>query len=95
MLDDELKFLIQSLGSSITSGQSDPTGTVAMLISETVKFRDKLKENTGQILTVGDTRVTLDALHDYLKGNPVPETLTPRQNALLKIWIDRLTIFDY
>ncbi len=64
-----------------------------MLITETLKFRDKLKADTGQALTVTDTRAALDALEVYLKTNKLPDDLTPEQNALAQIWIDRLTIF--
>lgn len=94
MWDDELKLLIQSLGVSVLEKQSNPMGAVAMLISETVKFRDKLKEETGAILTVADTRAALDALENYLNGRPFPKELTPEQKALTQIWIDRLTVFN-
>ena len=93
MWDDELKLLMKSLGFSVLENQTNPTGAVAMLISETVKFRDKLKDETGEILTVDDTRAALDALENYLKGQPLPDDLTPEQKALVQIWIDRLTIF--
>jgi hypothetical protein len=93
MYDDELALLMQSLGAAVLEGQSNPTGAVAMLISETVKFRDKLKEETGEILTVGDTRAALDALEDYLNGKPIPKELTAEQKMLVQIWIDRLTVF--
>ncbi len=94
MLDDELELLMQSLGSMVLETQADPRGAVAMLVSETVKFRDKLKEETGQIITVGDTRAALDALENYLNGNPLPNELTTEQKALAQIWIDRLTVFN-
>ncbi len=94
MWDDELRLLMQSLGISVLESQANPTGAVAMLISETVKFRDKLKEETGDILTVADTRAALDALENYLNGQPFPKELTPEQKALAQIWIDRLTVFN-
>ncbi|MEW5993608.1 MAG: hypothetical protein AB1744_04340 [Candidatus Zixiibacteriota bacterium] len=64
-----------------------------MLISETVRFRDKLKGETGVVLTVADTRAALDALEAHLHGQPLPEELTDEQRALVQIWIDRLTTF--
>lgn len=94
MWDDELRLLMQSLGASVLDNQANPTGAVAMLISETVKFRDKLKDETGDILTVADTRAALDALENYLNGQPLPDNLTPEQKALVQIWIDRLTVFN-
>ena len=94
MWDDELKLLMQSLGASVLDNQANPAGAVAVLISETVKFRDKLKDGTGDVLTVADTRAALDALEDYLNGKPLPKELTPEQKALAQIWIDRLTVFN-
>ena len=94
MWDDELKLLMQSLGASVLESQVNPTGAVAMLISETVKFRDKLKDGTGDVLTVADTRAALDGLENYLNGKPLPKELTPEQKALAQIWIDRLTVFN-
>ena len=85
---------MQSLGASMLENQTNPTGAVAMLISETVKFRDKLKDETGDILTVADTRAALDALENYLNGQPLPKELTPEQKVLAQIWIDRLTVFN-
>ncbi len=94
MLDDKIRLLMESLGLQVLESQADSTGAVAMLISETAKFRDKLKEETGEILTVGDTRAALDALEDYLNSKPLPKELTPEQKALVQIWIDRLTVFN-
>ena len=93
MPDKDIRLLIQALGGQLFGKQSDPTGTVAMLISETVRFRDKLKEDTGEILTVADTQVALDGLEKHLNGELLPKDLTSEQKALAQIWIDRLTLF--
>lgn len=90
---DEFKLLIEALGGQVVEGETDPTGTVAILISETLKFRDKLKEETGATLTVGDARAALDALEDFLKGRPMSENLSAEQKALARIYIDRITLF--
>ena len=79
-------------GQLVTNGQK-PTQVINMLIRETVKFRNKLKEETGDILTVGDTRVALDALGTQLEGGKLPSEMTPEQRALTQIWIDRITLF--
>jgi hypothetical protein len=59
---DRIRILLQSLAEQITGSPDDPTTTVSILLTETVRFRDKLKEETGQVLTVEDTRIALDAL---------------------------------
>ena len=90
---DDFKLLIEALGGQVVEGESDPTATVAILISETLKFRDKLKEETGETLTVGDARTALDALEGYLQGRPIPKKLSAEQKALAQIYIDRMTLF--
>ena len=94
MTNEQLKLLMKSLGLQLLDEKGHPGGTVAVLISETVKLRDKLKEETGYILTVEDTQTALGALEKLLNKEPAPETLTPEQKLLSQIWYDRLTIFN-
>ncbi len=93
MSNQSLNLLIQSLGSQILEHWTNPSATVAILMTEALKFRDKLKDETGQIFTVEDTRRSLDGLQDCLDGKPIPTELTPEQRALTQIWFDRLTLF--
>ena len=62
-------------------------------MSETVKFRDKLRQETGTVLTVGDTRTALEALECALKKQPIPTDLTSEQQALFQTYVNRQTIF--
>ncbi|MDD3732377.1 MAG: hypothetical protein PHU88_08395 [candidate division Zixibacteria bacterium] len=94
MNNEQLKLLMKSLGEQIFENSTNPTGTVAMLISETVKLRDKLKDETGYILTVSDTQTALNALEKMLKKEAVTEKLSSEQKLLAQIWYDRLTIFN-
>ncbi len=94
MSDNKLRLLIQSLGASLFDDSENPTGTVAMLFSETIRFRDKLKDETGTTLTVEDTQIALNALEKHLEGESLPDFISSEQKALTQIWIDRLTIFS-
>ncbi len=91
--DEQLRLLIDSMSSQFRNGDGQAAQTMNMLIKETVRFRDKLKAETGETLTVADTRVALDALGQHLNGEGLPRDLTPEQKALTRIWIDRLTLF--
>jgi hypothetical protein len=93
MSDDAFSLLMQTLGEQMFAHENDPTGVVALLLSETLRFRDKLKDEAGIILTVDDTQIALDALETYLSGQPLPDSLTSEQQSLAQIWIDRLTTF--
>lgn len=93
MSNDDINLLIQSLGGQILESQADPTGAVAVLITETTRFRDQLKKDTGVVLTVGDVRAALDALERCLDTHQLPASLTSEQVALARLYLDRLTLF--
>jgi hypothetical protein len=81
------------MGSVLEADEQKSTQITNMLIRETVKFRNKLKEETGEILTVSDTRTALEALGRHLEESRMPPKLTPEQKALTQIWIDHITLF--
>lgn len=89
----KIQNLLGSLGEQMLA-DSKAGDVLAMLIKETVKFRDKIKQERGVMLTVADTRLALEGLGKYLKGEDWNQNLTGEQAALLQIWIDRITIFD-
>lgn len=92
--EGQLRLLVESMRDTLLrEKQPDAQQVVNTLINETLRFRDKLLQERGEILTVGDTRAALEALECHLSATPGPLTLTPEQKALAQIWIDRLTIF--
>jgi hypothetical protein len=94
LTEAQLRLLVETMRDSLLQGnRPDTMQVVNTLINETIRFRDKLLEERGEILTVGDTRAALEALECHFKGIPAPLNLTPEQKALARIWIDRLTIF--
>lgn len=93
MSDDEFKLLLKSFGGPMLDGKPDAAAVLRSLVKDTIQFRDKLKEETGQVLTVEDTRVALDALETHLQGEKFPSGLTPEQKALAQIFIDRVVLF--
>ena len=90
MDDDILKALCQYAQQASEDDLEDPQNIVEILASETVKFRDKLKDETGEILTVADTKAAIDALAEYLVTDKLPTDITPTQKELAQIWIDCL-----
>jgi len=91
--EEKLRLLVDSMSSYLGNGEQKSTQVTNILIRETVKFRNKLKEETGEILTVGDTQMALEALGRHLEGRKLPHKLTPEQKALTQIWIDHITLF--
>lgn len=93
MSDEELKLLFHSLGEQVLEGGANPAAAASMLLAETLRFQKKLKEDTGEIFTLSDTRRALDGLENHLKGEPLEPSLTSEQKALAMIMIDHVTIF--
>lgn len=94
MPDEEIKLLFKSLGANMFEGRPNFETVLMSLIRETVKFRDKLKEETGEVLTVADARAALDALETHLRGGALPRGLTSEQRILARILIDRISLFE-
>ena len=90
MNDEDLKLFLKALDRHALKGKAGSARTVSLLISETVGLRDQLKKQTGYVLTVADTRAALAALERRLSGEPMPDDLSPEQEALLWLWLDRL-----
>ncbi len=80
-MQDELKELLDSL-----KELDDQTGMVDILIAETLEYRDILMEDTGETLSVGDTKAALDALEDHLGDGNETDDLTNTQHILLERW---------
>jgi len=93
MPDEDLKLLFQSLGMQVLENENDAGGTITELMSETVRFRKKLKEETGTVLNVNDTRMALEGLECHLKDEQLPDEMTSEQKTLAMIFFDRITIF--
>jgi len=85
MNEEELKKLFEPF-----AHQDNPSPTLAILIYETVKLRDRIMESTGRTLTVGDTTTALAALTAWLSGHISEEPLSDDQQALLAVWQSRL-----
>lgn len=85
MNEEELKKLFEPF-----TPKDDPTPALAILIHETVRLRDQLKDDTGRVLTVADTKAALVALTAWLSGRIPEEPLSNDQQALLKAWQSRL-----
>jgi len=93
MNNDDIKLLMQSLGAQILDSHYESVGALSVLFSETVRFRDQIKNDTGVTLTVADTHAALDALERYLDTKQLPPGLSSEQTALAQLFIDRLTLF--
>lgn len=100
MSDEEYKLLLDSMSNQIFDGQENINSEkfpeiLRKLMKETIKFRDKIKEDTGYIITVEDTRKALEELELHLQNKKASKDLTPEQKALAQILIDTVVLYNY
>ena len=100
MSDEEYKLLLDSMSDQIFGSQEAIESEkypeiLRKLMKETIKFRDKLKEETGYVLTVDDTRKALGALETHLQNKKASKDLTPEQKVLAQILIDTVVLYNY
>ena len=101
MANDDLKLLFDAIKAEILNSDSslsanaDEEAFFQQLVSDTLQFRDKMKEQTGYMVTVEDTQIALKALESHINGKKFPDDLTSRQKALAVILIDRYIIFKH
>lgn len=69
-----------------------PEQVVEELKAVTLEFRDRLKEETGETLTVEDTQAALNAFELHARGVTIPSNLTDVQRRLLNQFIHRIGI---
>ncbi len=100
MSDEQYKLLLDSMSDQIFGEQDNfdsekQPEILRKLMKETIKFRDKIKEDTGYIITVEDTRKALEALEAHLQNEKAPKDLTSEQKALAQILIDTVVLYNY
>lgn len=100
MSDEKYKLLLDSMSNQIFGNQKTVDSEkqpeiLRKLMRETIKFRDKLKEETGYIITVDDTRKALEALEAHLRNEKASKDLASEQKALAQILIDTVVLYNY
>ena len=87
--DDLNKYFNEILESEkyISSGAMD---VLRQLIRLTLDYRDKMKAETGEILTVGDTRIAVDIYLGVIKTGRMPAEMTDRIGSLVKYWLQEI-----
>jgi len=93
MTDDRWRLLLESMSNDLVPAGQDAMKVVHSLMQETIKFRDKLLQETGVTLTVEDTRAALEILEARLKTSEPEGKYTSEQKMLAQIFVDRLTLF--
>ncbi len=69
---------------------SDSMAVFGKLIRLTLDYRNRLAKEKGEILTVEETRIGLDAYLIALRENRLPEGFTDKIAGLVRIWLKEI-----
>jgi hypothetical protein len=95
MNEDNLKRIFSEFLSDGKFIPADAIKTMGQLIRLTLEFRDRLKADTGEIVTVDDTHQALNAYITANKTQSVPDGLNARSEGLLRLWLKEINGVDY
>ncbi len=90
MMQDNIKEYFKTVLENNQNISPEVIDILKKLIDYTIKYRDELKADTGEILTVGDTKqainIYLEAVQtERLQGNP-----DPKIDRLVKYWLTEI-----
>lgn len=92
MNESEIKNHFNRLAQELGDVPKEVEHVFSVLVSSTLRYRDKIKEETGIVLTVEDVRVALGWLMDTMGSGRFPETDNAVRFDLLKAWLAELSI---
>lgn len=90
MNDEEVETLFQAVGGTMPNAAPEVRQVFSLLVSSTLRYRDRMKEQAGIIVTVEDVRVTLDSLVQVLHTRIVPHQNHAIRANLLTLWLEEL-----
>jgi len=90
MTEDNLKEYLESHFGRVGRVPDEVRNIVRRLIDLTLQYRDRLKAETGEILTVEETKIAIDIFLSGLKTGRIPSRLEGKTAELIKLWMNIL-----
>ena len=90
MDESDISRLFMRVAGNACEVPEDARRVFSILVSSTLRYRDRLKEELAIIVTVEDVRAALDWLLEAMRTKQLPETNNAVRLDLLKIWLDEL-----
>ena len=90
MDESDISRLFMKVAGNACKVPEDARRVFSILVSSTLRYRDRLKEELAIIVTVEDVRAALDWLLEAMRTKQLPETNNAVRLDLLKIWLDEL-----
>ncbi|MFC1592106.1 hypothetical protein ACFL43_06245 [Thermodesulfobacteriota bacterium] len=90
MDDAQITSLLMRVADHVGRLPGDSREVFATLIATTLSYRDRIKEQQGVVVTIGDVRAALDQLTEALQTRRLPRSDNRLQSGLVKLWLDAL-----
>jgi len=87
MNQDNIKEYFKTVMENNRNISPEAIDILKKLIDHTIKFRDELKADTGEILTVGDTRQAINIYLQAVQTEHLQDNLDPIIDRLVKYWL--------
>ncbi len=88
--EGDIKALFDKMAEHFEGAGDDSREFFSMLVRKALRYRDTLMHSSGEVLTVGETRVALDVFMEVLKSHEMPEGLDKRVHDLVMLWLEEL-----
>jgi hypothetical protein len=95
MSDDKLKRYLATLMPKDSEILDKDVAVVKQLVELTLQYRDELKTERNETLTVGETRVAIEIYWLALQKGHMPTRLEPKIEALVRLWLKEINRLTY
>ncbi len=90
MDESDISKLLMSIAGNVGRVPDDVRAVFSILVSTTLGYRDRVKNEWGLVVTVEDVRVALGCLEEALTTKKLPSTNDAVRLELVKLWLDGL-----
>ena len=90
MEQDNIKEYFKAVLEKNKNASVEAIDILKKLIDYTIAYRDELKEETGEILTVGVTKLAIDVYLEAVQTEHLRGDLDPKIDRLVKYWLTKI-----
>ena len=90
MEDEDLRRFLAGVLLDDPDPDSEEMAIVGKLIRLTLEYRDNLKSQKNEKLTVEDTRRALDIYEQVIKTGKMPSETDDKITGLVKLWLQKI-----
>ena len=90
MDESHIEKLLFEIAGHVGNVPDDVRAVFSTLVSTTLQYRDRSKEEMGLVVTVEEVSGALDMLVNSLRTKKLPKTNDAVKLELVKLWLDAL-----